>query len=97
LEPIILPADALGSLYCKTSNFRKNVRKVIHEVKWRCGANHKIYSQVKWNEVKRSEVKWSEVKWSEVKWSEVKWSVVKWNEMKCIYGTWSEIKWNGVS
>jgi hypothetical protein len=28
-----LPADALGTLSCKPSNFRKRVRKVINEVK----------------------------------------------------------------
>jgi hypothetical protein len=28
-----LPADALGTLSCKPSNFRKSVRKVINEVK----------------------------------------------------------------
>jgi hypothetical protein len=28
-----LPADAVGNLSCKPSNFRKRVRKVIKEVK----------------------------------------------------------------
>jgi hypothetical protein len=28
-----LPADALGSLSCKSSNFRKSVRKVINKAK----------------------------------------------------------------
>jgi hypothetical protein len=28
-----LPADALGTLSCKPSNFGENVRKVIHQVK----------------------------------------------------------------
>jgi hypothetical protein len=28
-----LPADALGTLSCEPSNFRKRVRKVISEVK----------------------------------------------------------------
>jgi hypothetical protein len=28
-----LPAAALGTLSCKPSNFRKNVRKVIYQVK----------------------------------------------------------------
>jgi hypothetical protein len=28
-----LPADALGTLSCKSSNFRKRVRKVINEAK----------------------------------------------------------------
>jgi hypothetical protein len=34
---------------------------VIHQVKWRCGANHKICS-----EVKCVYVTWSEIKWNEV-------------------------------
>jgi hypothetical protein len=28
-----LPAVALGTLFCKPSNFRKKVRKAIHQVK----------------------------------------------------------------
>jgi hypothetical protein len=38
-----LPADALGTLSCKPSHFRKRVRKVIYKykAKWRCGGNHK--------------------------------------------------------
>jgi hypothetical protein len=35
-----LPSIALGTLSCKPSNFRKRVRKVINEAKWRCGGNH---------------------------------------------------------
>jgi hypothetical protein len=35
-----LPSIALGTLSCKPSNFRKRVRKVTNEVKWRCGGNH---------------------------------------------------------
>jgi hypothetical protein len=63
-----LPADALGTLSCKSSNFRKMIRKVINMAKWRCGGNHQ----------KCSEVKWSEVKWG----CEGYGSVVKWNEGK---------------
>jgi hypothetical protein len=48
-----LPADVLGNLSCKLSNFRKRVRKVINKVKLK--------------EDQRSEVQWIEVKWSEVK------------------------------
>jgi hypothetical protein len=33
-----LPADVLGSLSCKPSNFRKWVRKVINEAKLRGGS-----------------------------------------------------------
>jgi hypothetical protein len=36
----LLPADALGTLSCKSSNFRKSVRKVINKVKWKFGGNH---------------------------------------------------------
>jgi hypothetical protein len=32
-----LPADALGTLSSKSRNFRKRIRKVINEEKWRCG------------------------------------------------------------
>jgi hypothetical protein len=35
-----LPADASGSLFCKSSNFRKRVRKVINKAKSRCGRNY---------------------------------------------------------
>jgi hypothetical protein len=37
-----LPGDALGTLSCKPSNFRKRVRKVINEAKRKCGGNHQI-------------------------------------------------------
>jgi hypothetical protein len=50
-----LPADALGTLSCKPSNFRKMVRKVTNKAKWRCGENHPI-------------MQWSEVKWSTLWW-----------------------------
>jgi hypothetical protein len=36
-----------GTLAYKPSNFWKKVRKVIDQVKWRCGANQKMYSEVK--------------------------------------------------
>jgi hypothetical protein len=42
-----LPADALGTLSCAPSNFRRKVRKVINE-KWRSGGNRK--NAVKWSE-----------------------------------------------
>jgi hypothetical protein len=48
--------NLVGTLSCKSSNFRERVRKVINRAKWRYEGNHK----------KCSEVKWSEVKWSEV-------------------------------
>jgi hypothetical protein len=35
-----LPADALGTLSCKSSNFRKSVRKMINKAKSKCGRNH---------------------------------------------------------
>jgi hypothetical protein len=35
-----LPADALWTLFCKSSNFRKRVRKVINTAKLKCGGNH---------------------------------------------------------
>jgi hypothetical protein len=35
-----LPADALGTLPCKSSNFRKRVRKVKNKAKRKCGENH---------------------------------------------------------
>jgi hypothetical protein len=88
-----LPADAVGTVSCKPSNFRERVRKVISEVKWRCGGNHK---KMQWSGVKWSGVKWSEVKWSEVKWSEVKWSdgrlivVGMWRLHKCSEAEWRE-------
>jgi hypothetical protein len=44
-----LPADTLGTLYCKPSNFRKRVRKVINEAK-RCGGKQK--------KMQRTEVRW---------------------------------------
>jgi hypothetical protein len=43
-----LPADVLGTLLCKPSNFRKRVRKAINKAKLRGD--------------QRSEVKYSEVK-----------------------------------
>jgi hypothetical protein len=52
-----LPADALGTLSCKPSNFREKVRKVIHHVKCRCGANHKICNEVKRRYAMGSEIK----------------------------------------
>jgi hypothetical protein len=42
-----LPADALGNLSHKPSNFRKKVRKVIHQVKRKHGASNKACSEVK--------------------------------------------------
>jgi hypothetical protein len=35
-----LPADALETLSCKPSNFRKSVRKVINQVKLKFVGNH---------------------------------------------------------
>jgi hypothetical protein len=35
-----LPAGALGTLSCKSSNFMKRFKKVINKVKERCGGNH---------------------------------------------------------
>jgi hypothetical protein len=65
-----LPEDALGTLSCKPSTFKKRFRKVINKAKWYWGANHyKInWIGVKW--VKQSEVR--EVERSEATWSEVK-------------------------
>jgi hypothetical protein len=77
-----LPADGLGTLSCKPSNFRKNLRKVINKAKWRCGGNHPKmqWSEVKWSEVKRVGVKGSKLWWG----CEGYVSVVKWNEGKVI-------------
>jgi hypothetical protein len=55
-----LPTDALESLFCKPSNFRKRARNVINKVKGRCGGNHKK------NAVKLSGVKFDEVKGSKL-------------------------------
>jgi hypothetical protein len=46
-----LPADALGTLSSKLSNFRKRGRKLINQVKWMCGGNHQ---KMQLSEVKRS-------------------------------------------
>jgi hypothetical protein len=35
-----LPAQALGTVSCKSSNFRKEFRKVINKTKRRRGENH---------------------------------------------------------
>jgi hypothetical protein len=69
-----LPADALETHSCKSSNFRKRVSKVINKAKWMCGGNH---PKIQWSEVKRS---WREVNCGE----DVKraLSVVTWNEGK---------------
>jgi hypothetical protein len=45
-----LPADALGTLSCKQSNFRKRVRKVTNEAKWSVGEIIKKCSEVEWRE-----------------------------------------------
>jgi hypothetical protein len=42
-----LPASVLGTLSYKPKNFRKNFKKVINQMKRICGANPKIYSEVK--------------------------------------------------
>jgi hypothetical protein len=73
-----LPADALGTLSCKPSNFGENVRKVIHQVKWR------VVQIIKWG------VKWSAVILCEMKLKRGKlWCgsegyevAVKWNEWR---------------
>jgi hypothetical protein len=36
-----LPADALRALSCKPSNFKNRLRKLINQMKLRCGGNHK--------------------------------------------------------
>jgi len=54
-----LPAEVLGTLLCKPNIFKKRVRKLITEVKGRCGVLEIIY---KCREVKKSEVKTSIVK-----------------------------------
>jgi hypothetical protein len=71
-----LPAGASGTVSCKPSDFRDRIRKVISEVKRRCGGNKK---------------KCSEVKWSEVKWSEGRLIVVgMWRLHKCSEAEWRE-------
>jgi hypothetical protein len=34
------PADALGTLSYEPNNFRERVRKLMNQVKCRCGGNH---------------------------------------------------------
>jgi hypothetical protein len=80
-----LPADALGTLPCKPSNFRKRVRKVINKAKWMCGRNH---PKMQWSEVKRSELWWG---------FEGYVSVVKWNEGKVMVKCECISSWHYVS
>jgi hypothetical protein len=53
----ILPAAILGSLSCKPSNFRRSVKKLLSEAKWRNGGNNK----------KGREVMWSELQWGKAR------------------------------
>jgi hypothetical protein len=87
-----LPADVLGTLSCKSSNFRKKVRKVINKAKWRCGDSRQKYSEVKWSYGKGREVKWSKLWWG----CEGYVSVVKWNEGKIMVKCGCISSWHNV-
>jgi hypothetical protein len=75
----------LQGLSCRRSTFRKRVRRVINEEKWRCGGIHKKSSQVKSSEVKSSEF------WGGC---EVYVGVVKWNEGKTMVIRECNVSWH---
>jgi hypothetical protein len=102
-----LPAEALGTFFCKPTIFRKRGNSYN-----RC----QIKGIEVWRKSSKSEVKWSEVKWSEVKCSDVRWNGAGWilkevksnerlvkcswvkfiNERKWSFGKCSEVEWSEV-
>jgi hypothetical protein len=59
-----IPADALGTFSCKSSNFRKGFRQVINKAKWMCEENHPKMKWIvarMWRARKCGEAEWREV------------------------------------